>query len=458
MKFIPRKPQMKMILHALRYSACAIWASMGIGKTSAMLYVILVVLLLYGGPVLIIAPKRVARKTWPDEFKKFDEFKDISILNFSMAEGFTTLFGFITKNVLIPNADVYIINYDNVTAFEENTNFNYTMMVLDESTRIKGFRLRKGSKQAKSIKKIRDRSQRIVELTGTPAPNGIMDLWGQIYLLDLGKRLGRTITAFREKFFTALHLPTHVEYTPTETAVHDVSEKLKDICLVIKSEDYFDLKEIIETDIKVNLPERTMKAYKEIEKEMYTQLEDGSDIDVVNAASKTLKCLQCTSGALYTNPPANSEWSLLHTAKIDALESIIEEACGSPVLVCYYFKHEISRLQNRFPKGRVLKTEKDQDDWNAGKIPIMWIHPASVGHGLNLQYGGNIIVFYTLWWNYEYDAQVVERIGPMRQLQAGFKRNVFRYNIIAENTVDERVKNAIKYKLSVDQALKRRDE
>ena len=452
MKFIPGKPQEKMILHALRYAACAIWASMGIGKTSAMLYVISAILILYGGPILIIAPKKVACKTWPDEFKKFDDFRDIEIVNFAKGD-LRTRQSFLRSIQDICKVEVCIVNYENVQWLEERLNINFSLLILDESTRIKNFRLRKGSKRAKSILKLRKQSQRIVELTGTPAPNGIMDLWGQIFLLDLGKRLGRTITAFREKWFNAKFRPTHTEYTPKENAVAGISEQLKDICLVIRSEDYYDLKEPIERDIHVELPDKVKKIYKELEKDMYTQLRSGADIDVTNAADISRKCMQCASGAIYTNKEC-SEWEELHTEKLDALESIIEEAGGMPVLVCYHFRHEAARLIKRFPHGRRLRTEIDQDEWNAGRVPLMWLHPASAGHGINLQYGGNIIVYFTSWWDFEQDAQAFERIGPMRQLQAGFKRNVFRYNIICDDTVDLRVKMAREYKLSVNEALK----
>lgn len=435
-----------MIKHALRYAACAIWASMGIGKTSAMLYVIQAVLLMYGGPVLIIAPKRVARKTWPDEFEKFDNFKGITYVNI------------ISQQTILtdePMVDVYVVSYDIIQWFSENVQFGFSLMIIDESTKVKGFRLRKGPKRAKSVLDIRKNTKRVIELSGTPAPNGLMDLWGQLYMLDMGKRLGRSLTAFRERWFISKVRPTHTEYEPQKDAVSGVINKVKDICLPIRSEDYFDLAKLIETDIKIDIPEKAREIYNHLEEEMYAQLESGADIDVVNAADKTLKCLQCTSGALYIGDD-RKQWDVVHNEKLEALESIVGEAAGSPVLVCYHFKHEVKRILKKFPQCKFLdKKNKMIDKWNKGELPMLLLHPASAGHGLNLQYGGNIIVFYTQWWDFEQDAQVVERIGPMRQLQAGYERNVFRYNIIAENTVDEKVKKVREYKLSIDQALKR---
>lgn len=453
MIFIPRKPQIKMIYHALRYSACAIWASMGIGKTSAMLYVIAGILLIFEGPVLIVAPKKVARKTWPDEFEKFEDFQHISVVNF--AKGDLRYRQKLLRDPALFDTEVFIINYDNIKWFEEHITTDFTFLVIDEATRIKSFRLRKGSKRAKSLLKLRKRSQRVVELTGTPAPNGIMDLWGQIYILDFGKRLGRTLSAFRDRWFTSRFLPTHVQYTPIDNAVQGVSEQLKDICLAIRSEDYFDLEEVIETDVKVGLSDKAWKVYKDLEKEMYAKLESGADIDAVNAADVTSKCLQCTSGALYTDDKCK-EWEEIHTEKLDALESIVEESGGSPIIVCYHFRHEVPRILKRFPQCvRLTNDDSLIDKWNEGKIPMLLLHPASAGHGLNMQYGGNIIVYYTQWWDFEQDAQVLERIGPMRQMQAGFKRNVFRYNIIVDGSIDLRVKMAREYKLSVNEALKK---
>jgi SNF2 family DNA or RNA helicase len=426
---------------------------MGIGKTSAMLYVAAVILCLYGGPVVVIAPKRVAVNVWPGEIRKFDQFKNIIFLNFS-AGNLKTRRSLLRSIGDISKIDMYIVNYENVRWFEERFNINFSLLILDEATRVKKFRLRKGSIRAKSILALRKRSGRVVELTGIPAPNGLMDLWGQLFILDLGKRLGRTLTSFREKWFDAKMLPTHVKYDLKANAVTEISEKLKDICLSIRSEDYFSLEKIIEKDVLVTLPPKIMEKYKYFEKEMYVRLESSSGIDAVNKADLTLKCLQYSGGALYTDELCKM-WDEIHKEKIYALESIIEEAGGTPVLVCYHFRHELKRLLNYFSGSEGLRNDAIVDKWNAGEIPVLFVHPGSAGHGLNLQYGGNIIVFYTQWWDFELDSQVVERIGPMRQKQAGFKRNVFRYNIMTENTIDLRVKKAREYKLSIDEALKK---
>jgi SNF2 family DNA or RNA helicase len=238
-----------------------------------------------------------------------------------------------------------------------------------------------------------------------------------------------------------------------KSAQVEIQEKLKDVCLTISAKDWFDLRQPIVTNIEVILPVKARKHYNEMEKEMFTSLDTGHAIEAFNAAAKTQKCLQIANGAMYVGEGA-IEWTELHKAKLDALDSVIEEAAGMPVLVAYHFKSDLARLLKAFPQGRQLdKNPQTIRDWNEGKIPVLFAHPASAGHGLNLQDGGNIIVFFGLNWNLEEHLQIIERIGPTRQLQAGYDRPVFIYRIIAKDTVDDLVLERLETKKEVQEIL-----
>jgi SNF2 family DNA or RNA helicase len=227
-----------------------------------------------------------------------------------------------------------------------------------------------------------------------------------------------------------------VRILPLPFAREQIEDKLRDLCLSINVADYLDIREPVVNTIRVELPAKARQLYRDMEREMFLAI-DGSDIEAFNAASKTIKCLQLANGAIYTDDTA-SVWADVHDAKLQALESIIEEAAGAPVLVAYHFKSDLARLRKSFPKGRVLDKEPQTiRDWNAGKIPVLFAHPASAGHGLNLQDGGNILAFFSHWWNLEEYQQIIERIGPTRQAQAGHDRPVFIHHIVAADTVDE---------------------
>jgi SNF2 family DNA or RNA helicase len=261
-------------------------------------------------------------------------------------------------------------------------------------------------------------------------------LWGQAWFLDRGQRLGRTWEAFVQRWFRSI--PGDNGFTriePMPFAQEQIEDRMRDLCLSLDARDWFDIRQPIENVIRVELPKRARALYEDMEREMFMQL-DGHEIEAFSAAAKTIKCLQIANGAAYTDEAGN--WSEVHDAKLQALEDVIEEAAGMPVLVAYHFKSDLARLLRAFPKGRHL----DQDpqtirDWNAGKIPILFAHPASAGHGLNLQDGGNILVMFGHWWDLEQYQQIVERIGPTRQAQAGHDRPVFIHHIVAADTIDE---------------------
>ena len=282
---------------------------------------------------------------------------------------------------------------------------------------------------------------------------------GQTWFLDAGQRLGRTYSGFRDRYFSTGY--DGFSPVPTEHAQTAIQESLRDICLTINSKDWFDLKEPIVNNIYIDLPPAARRLYDTMEKEFFIQLESGHEIEAFNAAARTQKLLQIANGACYVDPltetdrdPRAKEWKELHNAKIEALEDIIEEASGTPVLVAYQFKSDLARLLKAFPRGRHLDKEPSTiRDWNAGKIPVLFAHPQSAGHGLNLQDGGNILAFFGFNWSLEDRLQIVERIGPVRQLQAGYDRNVFIHNIIARDTVDELVIARVETKREVQDIL-----
>lgn len=298
--------------------------------------------------------------------------------------------------------------------------------------------------------------KRFIELTGTPSPNGLIDLWGQAWFLDKGVRIGRSFEAFKARWFQSVIVGDDrnaVRYDPLPFAQEQIQDQLRDICVSLSASDYFDISAPIFNTVLVELPAKARQQYKKLEKEMFLQLDCGSQIEAVNAASKTIKCLQLANGAIYTNEKC-SDWADIHDVKLQALDSIIEEAAGTPVLVAYHFKSDLARLKKAFPKGRPLDANPQTvRDWNAGKIPVLFAHPASAGHGLNLQDGGNIIVFFAHWWDLELYLQIIDRIGPTRQAQAGHNRPVFVYSIVAADTIDEIVMKRRDTKRSVQELL-----
>lgn len=470
--FRPWAYQLKIINHILRHKFGAAWAGMGMGKTVSTLTAIDLLFLssdLVEGEdlVLVCAPLRVARTTWPNEAKKWAHLADMEIQPVLGNEQDRI---HALKN---RTAKVFTINYENipwlVEYFDGGNTWPFTMVVADESTRLKGFRggLRRsktgkvflqagGGQRARALARVvaLGKVKRFVQLTGTPSPNGLEDLWGQIWFLDRGRRLGNNFSAFVARWFVKSF--DGYSITPQPFAQAQIEAAVKDLCISLNPKDYFDLEEPIVRPVYVDLPEKARKKYREMEREMFTQLaEDGIEhnIEAFSAAARTIKCLQLASGAAYINGETR-EWVEVHDEKIEALKSIVEEAAGMPVLVAYHFKSDLARLKKAFPKGRELdQNPKTEADWNLGKIPVMFAHPASAGHGLNLQDGGNILVLFSHDWNLELHQQMLERIGPVRQLQAGHNRPVFIYPIIARRTVDEIVMKRRESKREVQDLL-----
>jgi len=445
-QFTPHPYQTMIRDHILSVPRCAIWAGMGLGKTSSTLSALDILSFSEGSPVLVLAPKRVALSTWPDEQRKWSHLSSLQVVPVVGSEAERRM-------ALRIDAPIHTCNYENIEWLVEQwgTRWPYQTIVADESTKLKGFRLRQGGKRAQALGSVaHTRAKRFIELTGTPSPNGLQDLWGQTWFMDKGERLGRTFDAFKQRWFRPKMNGFGVEPLPHAQA--EIQDKLRDLCLTVDAKDWFDLEEPIVTNLMVDLPIKARKHYRDMEKEMFTQL-DEHDVEAFGAAARTIKCLQIANGAAYVGE-GSDEWKVLHDAKIEALESVVEEAAGMPVLVAYHFKSDLARLLKAFPAGRALDADPATiRDWNAGRIPVLFAHPASAGHGLNLQDGGNILVYFSHWWNLEERQQILERVGPTRQKQAGYDRPVFVYNIIARDTVDEDVIERVESKREVQDIL-----
>ncbi|MGL5953770.1 MAG: SNF2-related protein [Providencia rustigianii] len=434
--FTPRPYQDLILSHEIDIKRSNVWAGMGMGKTVATLTA-LEDLFMAGSetqPALVLAPLRVASSTWPDEAVKWNHLRNIDVQPIigTAKERMAAI-----KNT---NASVFTINYDNLVWLVEifGEHWPFGTIIADESTRLKSFRLRKGGKRTAALAKVAHKHvHRWVNLTGTPSPNGLIDLWGQAWFVDQGQRLGRTYSAFTSRWFNNIQFPGQQwsKLEPWPFAQEQMQDALRDVTISLDAADWFDIEEPIHNIIKLELPAKARKQYQEMEKEMFLELEH-EGIEALNAAAKTVKCLQIASGAIYTDD--NKNWVELHDAKIQALESIISESGGMPILVAYHWKHDLERLLKAFPKGKNLDADPQTlRDWNTGKIPILFAHPASAGHGLNLQDGGNILVFFSHWWDLEQYQQIIERIGPTRQIQAGYNRPVFIHHLIAAGTMDE---------------------
>jgi len=424
---------------------CGLFMPMGGGKTVSTLTALDQLSLIEAVyPVLVLAPKRVARSTWPEEVEKWDHLAHLSVVTITGNERER-------RAALAREADIYTTNYEQLPWLVEalGDDWPFLTVIADESTRLKSYRLRQGSKRAAALAKVAfNPVQRFINLTGTPNPNGLQDLWGQTYFLDRGQRLGRSYSAFETRWFTKGYDGFSIE--PTDYAQKQIEDRLRDIYLTVTG---LPVDEPIRNKIMVDLPPAARSIYRDMEKDMFAELDAVSEIEAVNAAARTMKCLQLANGAAYIGEDAK-EWKVVHDEKLDALESVIEEAAGAPVLVAYHFQSDLARLRKRFSYGRHLDAEPQTlRDWNAGKIRLLFAHPKSAGHGLNMADGGNILAFFSLNWNLEEHMQIIERLGPMRQKQAGYDRPVFLHYILARGTVDELVLQRLETKKTTQEIL-----
>lgn len=386
--------------------------------------------------VLIIAPLRVASQTWPAEIKKWDHLNGLS---YSVAVG--------TEkdriNALMKRATIYIINRENVDWLVNKSGipFDFDMLVIDELSSFKSY----SAKRFKSLLKVRPSVKRIVGLTGTPSSNGLMDLWAEFRVLDLGQRLGRYITHYRSAYFVPDKRNAEIifSYKPMPGAEDRIYSQISDITISMKSADYLKMPECIINEVPVYLSEKEWSIYSDFRDEMVANLGD-EEIDAVNAAVLSGKLLQMANGAVYDD---KNKAHLIHDRKLDALEDLIEGANGKPVLVAYWYKHDLERIQKRFP-ARQIKTSKDIEDWNNGNIPIAAIHPASAGHGLNLQSGGSTLIWFGLTWSLELYQQTNARL-----YRQGQNETVVIHHIIAKDTIDEDVMLALTRKEKTQTSL-----
>jgi len=376
--------------------------------------------------VLIIAPLRVARDTWPAEIEKWDHLKG---LTYAVAVGSETK----RKAALKETADVYLINRENVPWLIEESGlpFDYDMVVIDELSSFKSHQ----AKRFKSLLKVRPKVKRIVGLTGTPAANGLMDLWAEFRLLDLGKRLGRFIGNYRSTYFLPDKRNQQIifSYKPKPGAEEAIYRQISDITISMKNTDYLKLPPLVMNEISVRLSAEEWRHYQTLKDEMVLSLE-GKEIDAACAAALSNKLMQMANGAVYAETGSAIK---IHDRKLDALEDIIEAANGKPVLVAYWFKHDLKRICKRFPAEQ-LDSADSIKQWNAGKIPVAVIHPASAGHGLNLQTGGAALVWFSLTWSLELYQQTIARLW-----RQGQKETVVVQHIIVKDTIDEDVMMAL---------------
>ena len=424
MKFIPHDYQEVAKEFILDRTSSGLFLDMGLGKTVTTLTAIeeLKNDYLEEIKVLVVAPKRVAEDTWTTEHEKWDHLRNLKVIKVLGTPKERKL-------ALQREGDIYIITRDNVAWLVEllGKKWDFDTVVIDELSSFKNHQ----SKRFKKLRTVRPLMKRVIGLTGTPAPNGYMDLWAQIYLLDRGKRLGKTITEYRKRYFNTLYRPGYNEYELRSGAKEEIDEAIKDICISMKARDYLNLKEPLYINRIAKLDKKEFKTYKTMERDAVLELEE-EDITALNAAAVTNKLLQLANGAVYTE---DRKVIKIHDKKIDILEELIEEANGEPVLVFYNFQHDKDRILEKFKKDvRVLDTEKDIKDWNNKKIKILLAHPAGAGHGLNLQDGGSIIIWFGLNWSLELYQQANARLA-----RQGQKETVRIYHIISENTVDERV-------------------
>lgn len=441
MEFKPHEYQKMAIEKIYETPRCGLFLEMGLGKTVITLTALedMIYNSFEVGKVLVIAPLRVAEDTWSRESAKWEHLKHLRI---SKILGTPSQ----RRAALAAEADIYIINRENVVWLCDELSvaggWFFDAVVIDELSSFKSPK----AQRFKALRKYITRSRRVIGLTGTPAPNGLIDLWSQIYLLDGGERLGRTVTGYRERFFLPdkRNQTTIFSYKPKEGADKAIWDRLSDICVSMRAEDWLTLPERIDNVVTVRMTDKQRAAYEKFEREQYIQFIEG-EVTAVSAAALTNKLLQYSNGAMYK---ADGDYIETCEGKLDALEDIIEAANGKPVLCFYSYKHDLERIQKRFPNAVKLDNAEDIENWNNGEIELLLAHPAGAGHGLNLQAGGNIIVWFGLTWSLELYQQANARLYRQGQENA-----VVIHHLLTEQTVDERVYQSLQGKGEVQDEL-----
>ena len=444
MRYKPHDYQQYAIEYIRDHSVAAVLLDMGLGKTSITLTALNDLLFDYfdAHKILVIAPLRVARNTWSGEIGKWEHLSDLqySIVVGTVAE---------RKRALEKQADIYIINRENIQWLIEKSGyqFDFDMIVVDELSSFKNH----DAKRFKALIKVRPKVKRIVGLTGTPSSNGLMDLFAEFKLLDMGERLGRFIGGYRANYFKPdkMNGPIVYSYKPLPGAEQRIYDAISDITISMKATDHLKMPELVNSRYEVQMDEQEKQKYELMKEQLVLSLPEG-EVTAANAASLSGKLLQMANGAIYTD---EGEIQTIHDKKLDALEDMIEAANGKPVLVAYWFKHDLKRIIIRLTERKISFEKLDSDSsiekWNKGEIPVALIHPASAGHGLNLQSGGNTLIWFGLTWSLELYQQTIARLWRQGQT-AG---TVVVEHIISQDTIDERVMKALEMKDNTQSAL-----
>ncbi|KXB91584.1 DEAD/DEAH box helicase [Megasphaera hutchinsoni] len=438
MQYKPHEYQKYATDFIIAHPVSAILLEMGLGKSVITLTAIHKLMLdsFEVSRTLVIAPLRVASTTWPEEIRKWEHLKH---LTYSVVTGGEKK----RLQALRTPAHIYIINRENVDwlVTKSGVPFHFDMVVIDELSGFKSYQ----AKRSKALLKVRPKVKRVVGLTGTPSSNGLMDLWAEFRILDLGERLGRYITQYRNTYFLPDKRNQQMifSYKPKAGAEEKIYKKIGDITIAMKATDYLPMPDRIINKINIPLSATEQKRYDTLKREMAVSVK-GKEIDAVNAASLSNKLLQMASGAVYDD---EKRMIPIHDRKLDALEEVIEGANGKPVLVAYWYKHDLERIKKRFTVQEI-KTKEDIADWNERKIPVAVIHPAAAGHGLNLQSGGCTLVWFSLTWSLELYEQTNARL-----YRQGQKETVVIHHLLAKGTIDEDVMNALAHKNKTQAAL-----
>lgn len=455
--YIPRAFAPLAMAHLRNVPRCALWAKPGMGKTVLTLTHLEIAYRVWGdiAPTLVLAPLRVARDTWATEASRWEHLAGLEIVPIVGDPEQR-------KAAMRRDAPVYTINYEQLPWLVDTLGgrWPFRRVVPDEAVKLKGFRLKQGTARAQALAGMaHKRTKEFIQLTGTPASNGLEDLWGQLWFLDAGARLGRTFTAFRDRWFRPR--PTgplsghYVKWEMLPGAEEEIHARVADLCLTLDPKDWFDLAEPIVKIVEIEMPASARAKYRELERELFTMIGD-KEIEAVSAASLSQKCLQCANGAVYLDPEryGKGTWVEVHDEKLDALGDLVEQTGDEPLLVSYELVSDRERILRRWPDALDLAREDHQAMAEAGKGKLWLGHPASIGEGVDgLQQWCASIVFFGQTWRLDLHDQIIERVGPMRQMQAGKDRPVFIYYLVARGTIDEVIVARRDGKRSVQDAL-----